>query len=89
MDQAPGSQQRFIRPANRLAHYRAEEEKLIADWLERTAYGEMVPSLDGEGLGRWEAVDGIAIWRPVPHSHNMIVLTKDICPSPRDSAIGM
>lgn len=49
VDEAPGSQQRFIRAANRLAHYKAEEEKLIAEWLERSAYGEAVPSLDGEG----------------------------------------
>jgi len=33
---------------NRLAHYKAEEEKLITEWRERSMYGEVVPSLDEE-----------------------------------------
>lgn len=48
VDQAPGSRQGFIKTSPRLAHYKAEDEKLITEWLERTAYGEVVPSLDGE-----------------------------------------
>lgn len=48
VDHSPGSRQGFIKPATRLTHYKAEEEKLIAEWLERSAYGEAVPSLDGE-----------------------------------------
>lgn len=38
-DRAPGAQQRFIRSANCLAHYKTEEEKLITEWFERTAMG--------------------------------------------------
>lgn len=49
VDHSPGSRQGFIKTSTRLAPYKAEEEKLVAEWLERTAYGEAVPSLDGEG----------------------------------------
>lgn len=48
VDHSPGSRQGFIKAANRLAHYKTEEEKLIIEWLERSAYGEVVPSLDGK-----------------------------------------
>ncbi|MBZ0159140.1 hypothetical protein [Candidatus Methylomirabilis sp.] len=43
VDHSPGSRQGFIKTSTRLAHYKAEEEKFIAEWLERTAYGESVP----------------------------------------------
>lgn len=47
VDHSPGSRQGFIKTSTRLAHYKAEEEKLITEWLERSAYGEVVPSVDG------------------------------------------
>lgn len=34
VDQAPGSRQGFIKASTRLAHYEAEEEKLITEWLD-------------------------------------------------------
>lgn len=46
VDHSPGSRQGFIKSSPRLAHYKAEEEKLIAEWLERTAHGEVFPLLD-------------------------------------------
>jgi hypothetical protein len=49
VDHSPGSRQGFIKPSTLLSHYKTEEEKLITEWLERTAYGEVVPSVDGEG----------------------------------------
>jgi len=43
VDSAPKAQQEFMGPRTRLNMYKAKEDELIREWLDRTAYGETVP----------------------------------------------
>lgn len=44
VDNLPPEQLHFI--TNRMVHYKAEEERLITEWIERVEYGDSVPSVD-------------------------------------------